>query len=218
MDMTLHVPYIADLDYLNTDAIFNRLESAGERHNIGRLNWMDDYPYHPLTTFTIAHSERFIYVNFFVRCNYLRAVNYENNSPVHEDSCVMFYVGRPDSGEYLALEFNCIGTIKAERCSSLDSTDVTSLSDEEIGLICVLPSCGRRPFREIEGLFTWDLLVAIPLDLLGVKFGGRPLRLTGNFFKCASGTSQPHFLSWAPVSSAKPDFRRPESFGDIVLD
>ncbi|MCM1356881.1 MAG: carbohydrate-binding family 9-like protein [Staphylococcus sp.] len=216
MDMTLHIPYVDDLDYLNTDAIFNRLESAGERHNIGQLNWKDDYPYHPLTTFTIAHSAKFIYVNFFVRCNYLRAVNYENNSPVHEDSCVMFYVGRPDSGEYLALEFNCIGTIKAERCGG--NTGVTPLSDSEIGQISVLPSCGRRPFREIEGLFTWDLLVAIPLGLLGVEFTGKPLGLTGNFFKCASGTSQPHFLSWAPVESAKPDFRRPESFGSIVLD
>lgn len=98
MQKTLHVPYIADLDFLNTDAIFNRLESSGVRHSIGELNWKDLFPYHPLTTFTIAHSDNHIYINFFVRCNYLRAMNFENNSPVYEDSCVMFFV-KPDGSE-----------------------------------------------------------------------------------------------------------------------
>ncbi|WP_290078963.1 carbohydrate-binding family 9-like protein [uncultured Duncaniella sp.] len=42
--------------------------------------------------------------------------------------------------------------------------------------------------------------------------------MKGNFFKCASGTSQPHFLSWSPVRSKEPDFLRPESFGDIILE
>ena len=100
MQKTLNVPYIADLDFLNTDAIFNRLESSGVRHNIGELNWKEQYPYHPLTTFTIAHSANYIYVNFFVRCNYLRAMNFENNSPVYEDSCVMFFVQPEGSKGY----------------------------------------------------------------------------------------------------------------------
>lgn len=216
MPQTLNVPFIADLDFLNTDAIFNRLESSGVRHSIGELNWKDQYPYHPLTTFTIAHSAKYIYVNFFVRCNYLRAVNYENNSPVYEDSCVMFYVQPLDSQEYSRFEFNCIGTINAVRQTGEDSS--VRFTDEEIASISLLPSCGRRPFREIEGLFTWDILVAIPLKLVGVEYNGGPLKLKGNFFKCASGTSQPHFLSWSPVKSKEPDFLRPESFGEIILE
>lgn len=217
MEKTLKVPFIADLDFLNTDAIFNRLESSGVRHNIGELNWKDEYPYHPLTTFTIAHSAKYIYVNFFVRCNFLRAVNYENNSPVYEDSCVVFFV-KPDGAEtYCDFEFNCIGTIKAGRC--VGEERCVPMTDAEIATISVLPSCGRRPFREIEGLFTWDLLAAIPLDLIGVEYEeGKALELRGNFYKCASGTSQPHFLSWALVGSEHPDFHRPESFGRIVLE
>lgn len=62
MPQTLNVPFIADLDFLNTDAIFNRIESSGVRHSIGELNWKEQYPYHPLTTFTIAHSARYIYM------------------------------------------------------------------------------------------------------------------------------------------------------------
>lgn len=217
MQKTLNVPYIADLDFLNTDAIFNRLESSGVRHNIGELNWKEQYPYHPLTTFTIAHSANYIYVNFFVRCNYLRAMNFENNSPVYEDSCVMFFVQPEGSKEYWNFEFNCIGTIKASHRESRN-TAVTPLSDSDIASIAVLPSCGRRPFREVEGLFTWDILAAIPLSLLGLKYEGKPLELRGNFYKCASGTSQPHFLSWSPISTPAPDFHRPEYFGKIILD
>lgn len=217
MQKTLNVPYIADLDFLNTDAIFNRLESSGVRHNIGELNWKEQYPYHPLTTFTIAHSANYIYVNFFVRCNYLRAMNFENNSPVYEDSCVMFFVQPEGSKRYWNFEFNCIGTIKASHRESRN-TAITPLSDSEIASIAVLPSCGRRPFREVEGLFTWDILAAIPLSLLGLKYEGKPLELRGNFYKCASGTSQPHFLSWSPISTPAPDFHRPEYFGKIILD
>lgn len=216
MKKTLNVPYIADLDSLNTDEIFNKLESSGVRHNIDELNWKDLFPYHPLTTFTTAHSNNYIYINFFVRCNYLRAMNFKNNSPVDEDSCVMFFV-RPEGDKgYRSFEFNCIGAIKAARC--LPGTAPEVLSDSEIGTIAVLPSCGRRPFREIEGLFTWDLLVAIPLNLLGLKYEGKPIELTGNFYKCASGTSQPHFLSWAPVHTPAPDFHQPDYFERIVLE
>lgn len=216
MPQTLIVPFIADLDILNADAVFSQLESSGERHNIGTLNWKDEYPYHPFTTFTIAHTAEYVYVNFFVRCNYLRAMNFENNSPVCEDSCVMFYVKPADAETYTAFEFNCIGTINASRRKP--DGGVTPLTDEEIATISVLPSCGKRPFREIEGLFTWDLLAAIPLSLIGVSYEGKPVELRGNFYKCASGTSMPHFLSWEPVEAPKPDFDRPESFGRIILE
>lgn len=217
MEKTLHVPFIADLDFLNTDAIFNRLESSGIRYNIGELNWKEEFPYHPLTTFTIAHSAKYIYINFFVRCNYLRAMNFENNSPVDEDSCVAFFVQPEGSEEYWNFEFNCIGAVKAARRVTRDNP--TMLSDSEISTISVLPSCGRRPFREIEGLFTWDILAAIPFELIGVTCEqDKPLELRANFYKCASGTSQPHFLSWAPVKSEHPDFHRPEFFGKIVID
>nr|WP_289702940.1 carbohydrate-binding family 9-like protein [uncultured Muribaculum sp.] len=41
--------------------------------------------------------------------------------------------------------------------------------------------------------------------------------MKGNFYKCASGTSQPHFLSWMPLDTTKRTFHQPESFGNIIL-
>lgn len=215
MGKTLQVPYIADLDFLNTDAIFNRLETSGERYTIESVNWKEQYPYHPLTTFTIAHSDKYLYVNFFVRCNYLRAMNFRTNDPVDEDSSVGLFIGRDDEDCYYSFYINCIGVIKAAR--NCPDKERELLDKKVIEQIAVLPSCGTRPFQEVEGLFTWDVLVAVPLELLGVKYDGEKVELRGNFYKCASGSSQPHFVSWSPVDTATPDFHQPKSFGKIVL-
>ncbi|MDE7147331.1 MAG: hypothetical protein K2O20_02960, partial [Duncaniella sp.] len=51
-----------------------------------------------------------------------------------------------------------------------------------------------------------------------IKFDGKPIELRGNFYKCASGTSQPHYLSWTPVPTPEPDFHQPQHFGQIILD
>lgn len=217
MDKSLHIPFIPDLDFLNTDVIFSRLESQGERHTVESRNWSKEFPYHPLTTFTVAHSDKYLYVDFFVRCNYLRAVNYANNTPVYDDSCVQIYL-QPQNADnrYWNFEFNCIGTVNAAH--RIPGGKPTPLTDEEIATISRYASCGTRPFEEIEGLFTWNLLAAIPIELIGIKYQGQPIQLKGNVYKCASGTSQPHFLSWAPVHTPRPEFHHPEFFAPITLD
>ncbi|MDE6498583.1 MAG: hypothetical protein K2L21_07985, partial [Muribaculaceae bacterium] len=80
------------------------------------------------------------------------------------------------------------------------------------------PSCGTRPFKELEGIFSWNLLTSIPLELIGVRYEGTPVEMRANFYKCASATSQPHFLSWNPIATTKPDFHRPEFFGTLILE
>ena len=58
----------------------------------------------------------------------------------------------------------------------------------------------------------------IPLEILGIEYNGKPVSMRGKFNKCAEATSQPHYLSWAPIKTPAPDFHRPEFFGDIILD
>ncbi len=212
---TLNIPFVSNIDNQDLEGIVNILEEKGERRTIESLNWAKDFPYHPLTTFTIAHSEKYIYVDFFVRCNYLRAVNYQNNSPVSQDSCVEFFVAPKCDNHYWNFEFNCIGTINASHRT--DRANPTRLNDEQLAMVKRYASCGTRPFNEVEGLFTWNLLIAIPLELIGVKYEGNPIEMRGNFYKCASGSSQPHYLSWNPIDTDKPDFHRPEFFGKIIL-
>lgn len=211
------IPCIEDLDTLSAEEIIKALDDRGARRTIETVNWPDQYPYRPLTAFSAAHSKTAIYIDFFVRCNYLRAVNYANNSPVHQDSCVEFFV-QPDPADphYFNFEFNCIGTIDAAR--RLDRHTFSHLDDDSLGCIKRVASCGSKPFEEVQGMFTWNLLVVIPLDLIGVDCSNGPVRMRGNFYKCADMTSVPHFLSWNPVGTPTPDFHRPEYFGDIILE
>lgn len=213
---TLHIPFIPNLEEYNISEISTILEEKGKRQMIQSINWADQYPYQPLTTFAIAHSEKYIYVDFFVRCNYLRAVNYLNNSPVSEDSCVEFFIAPKCDNHYWNFEFNCIGTINASHRT--ERKNPTRLTDDELAQVIRYASCGSKPFNEIEGLFTWNLTIAIPLNLIGLKYEGKPIATKGNFYKCASGTSLPHYMSWNPIKTDKPNFHCQEFFGNIILD
>lgn len=212
---SLEVSFISELDDLSMEAVSDRMEQGTEKHSIECRNWAEEFPYHPITVFTIAYSRKYLYIDYFVRGNYLRAENYQNNTPVSEDSCVEFFLKTPRSDEYWNFEFNCIGTINASHRVTRENP--TRLTDEQLAQIKRYASCGTKPFQEMEGLFAWNLVVAIPFDLIDVDTLLLPLKLKGNFYKCGSKTSLPHFLSWSPINTPTPDFHRSEFFGDIIL-
>jgi len=216
-DLKLTLPRIDVLDTLSdADAISALLDDKGARGEIACVNWPDKFPYRPMTSFSAAYSGDAIYVDFLVRCNYLRAENYENQSPVSQDSCVEFFVEPVEGGDYWNFEFNCIGTINASHRH--ERRNPTRLSADELAMVRRYASCGSRPFMEIEGLFTWNLLVVVPLRLIGLDADNLPEKVRGNFYKCASATSEPHYLSWKPIETDNPDFHRPEFFGDIYFE
>lgn len=212
----LHIPFLPQLDEMTLEDTIAFLDDHGVRQTVECLNWKDQYPYRPLTAVSVGHSGTDLYIDFFVRCNYLRAVNFENNSPVHQDSCVEFFVEPNCQLPYFNFEFNCIGTVHA--ACRMDRHNGTPLRDDDLKRIRRFASCGTRPFNELEGMFTWNLVVAIPLDLMKLQYAGEPLAMRGNFYKCADLTTAPHFLSWAPISTPQPDFHRPEFFAPIILD
>ena len=90
----LHIPFNPALDGLELEEVANALEEGGARFSVESLNWPKEFPYRPLTVITAAHSKDCLYIDFLVRCNYLRAVNFTDNSPVSEDSCVEFRSNR----------------------------------------------------------------------------------------------------------------------------
>ena len=213
----LALPRLDNLDELKgSNAIIALLDDKGVRSDINCVNWPASFPYRPMTSFSAAYTKTGIYVDFLVRCNYLRAENYENQSPVSQDSCVEFFIDPACDGHYWNFEFNCIGTINASH--RIERPNPTRLTDDELAQVRRYPSCGIRPFCELVGLFTWNLLVFIPFSLIGLDGENLPSKVRGNFYKCASATSEPHYLSWRPIQTEKPDFHRPEFFGDITFE
>lgn len=215
-EYVLNVPFVEGLDAMSMASVADYMELHLKKVGINCVNWEDKYPYHPITVFSMAYSDKFLYVNYFVRCNYLRAVNYKNNSPVAEDSCVEFFMQTPGSEEYWNFEFNCIGAINASHRK--DRKHPIRLTDMELATVKRYATCGNNPFQELEGIFNWGLAIAIQFELIGVDVSKRPIEMKGNLYKCASATSMPHYLSWAPIKTDKPDFHRPEYFGKIILE
>lgn len=212
----LAVPCLRGLDDMQPDDVIAALDERGVRRPIEHVTDAA-YPYRPLATFAMAHTDSHLYIDFFVRCNFLRAVNYRTNTAVHEDSAVaaMFQpnVGNPT---FYVFTFNCIGAMSGVVVGPDGAGK--ELDPRRLEAVQRMASCGTRPFQELEGMFTWNILVALPLSLLGIPGSSWPLEIKGNFFKCATATSQPHFLSWLPVEGQFPTVMAPERAGRIILD
>ena len=187
----------------------DRLIGIKGSRGVGKTTFLLDYAREHFG----ADNKECLYINYFVKGNYLRAVNSTDNSPVWEDSCVEFFVQIPGEKYYYNFEFNCIGTALAARRTGRE--DAEHFSADKMAKIKRYSSVGNKPFCEMEGLFSWNLLVAIPFELIGLDGGQLPESLSANFYKCADGSSLPHYLSWSPIPIEKPDFHRPDYFGEL---
>jgi hypothetical protein len=192
------------------------MDESGTRFSVETLNWPHLYGYRPITTVSAGHSKTDLYLFFQVHGNSLRAVQTEDNQNVHEDSCVEFFVKLPGSDDYFNFEFNCVGVCKAAR--HFKSRDqFVYLNPADMAAIERWSSIGHRAFNELSGLFSWELCVKIPFRLFDVDPDNLPGKLLGNFYKCADATEQPHYVSWNPILTERPDFHRPEFFGELFL-
>lgn len=189
-----------------------RLDELGEGHAIDTVNWKD-FSYKPGVRFNIAWGENEIYIKYYVRESNVKAEKSKTNEMVCEDSCVEFFVSPSDDGLYYNLEFNPIGT--ALMGSGHGRHDSTRADARFVDGIRRLTSMGDAPFGEISGDLQWTITLAIPLEtFFHHKTGslkGKSFR--ANFYKCGDKLSNPHFITWNPVGTEKPDYHRPEYFG-----
>lgn len=212
----IYLPHIESLDEFPLEKAAEILENEGVRNSIEELNWIKEFNYRPITFFYIARSNTAIYIKYNVHGSMLRAIYLEDLSPVYKDSCVEFFCKLPESESYMNFEFNCIGTCDASRRKGRE-IDVVRYTKEELSGIKRFPSIGRRVFEELNGMFEWDLTVKIPFELMGIDGENLPVKIMGNFYKCADDTSMPHYVSWNPIKTEQPDFHQPAFFGEIYF-
>ncbi|MFI3262152.1 MAG: carbohydrate-binding family 9-like protein [Rikenellaceae bacterium] len=187
-----------------------------EQNYITNVNWPNEFPEKPEVSFVIAHDGDNVYIKYTVKEEFSQAVQLEDTGAVYRDSCVEFFVSF-DGTAYYNFEFNCIGTaLLAFRKERKDSRDATK---EIFALIERYPSMERAVF-EAKHIDEWSLAVTIPKeaffdhsfsDLSGLK-------ATANFYKCGDNLPTPHFVSWSPISNAKPNFHMPEFFGEVEFE
>jgi Domain of unknown function (DUF1083). len=180
-------------------------------------NYMGEMPrFLPGTEVKMMYNDESLFIIFRVRDKYVRSIIREFNGPVYEDSCVEFFFS-PDKNhpeEYFDLEVNCGGTPLIFYVPSTKEFTV-----EDIEKISIAHSMPATVDPEIKELVTWTIECKIPFTVLE-KFSNitRPkagVCWRGNFFKTASKSSNPHYLTWAIVESSKPNFHLPRFFGEL---
>jgi hypothetical protein len=182
-------------------------------HELGHQNWVSVEGIR--ASFDIWHDGSSILLKYYVLEKQVRAVNTENNSAVWEDSCVEFFLMPAGESNYYNFEFNAIGTVLAAFGSNRHHR--TPLPAKSLKAVETYPSLGRKPIVDLPGPVAWTLEARIPAGLLArsqsVNLSG--LKARGNFYKCGDRLKEPHFLSWKPVLTGRPDFHSPQFFGDL---
>ena len=210
---SLEVTKITVKDSLGFKSVSEVLENSSPLIKISWVGW-DEFPYKPDVNFRIAHDDSLLFLKYYVKENHVLAKNINPNSAVHRDSCVEFFVDPDQSGNYYNFEFNCIGTTHLAYGPSRSSR--TFIPSKLISNnIKTWSTLGNDPFDEKSGNFEWEMVIVIPASIFTYNEGLNFSKLisNANFYKCGDDTTKPHFLSWNPVKSPKPDFHRPEQFG-----
>lgn len=181
------------------------------KHRIGVLNW-SDFTYSPYVEFSAAWSDKYIFIKYVVEESATMAATIHDNGPVWKDSCVEFFVSPDHNDYYYNFEFNCIGACLLAYGNSRNSREYAP--PRILPGIIRIPSLERKIFPEINGKIRWELAVAIPETAFfrHPEFRIGPKTMKGNFYKCGDGLSTPHYLSWKPVHTPRPDFHRPDFF------
>jgi len=202
-----------DLNQKHLKMIVKRESNPGDKHSLDHRNWIPAE--HVQVNFSIGHDGSNIFLRYDVQEEQVRAVNTEFNSAVWEDSCVEFFFSFEEDDNYYNFEINAIGTVLG--AYGKNRNERTWLPASLLKQIETRSSLGSEPFEANKDFNSWDIFIRIPIrvfcynnhkDLSG-KQG------MANFYKCGDKLDKPHFLSWKPVETEKPDFHLPEFFGQL---
>lgn len=205
----------------SAEQVVAMLDHAGiEWHNMSCHNWADSYPYCPTVRFRAAHTGTALLLNYDVCERSIRAEATTDNGAVWEDSCCELFLQLGEG--YYNIECNCGGALLVgygldRHNRKRAGSDITSAIDR-------WSSLGRRhiPLTHMtqkdsaNADWHWQLSLIIPVatfchDSIACLDG---LSARCNLYKCGDKLDSPHFLSWRPVGTPRPDFHQPDFFGD----
>lgn len=181
--------------------------------------WLDN-GYRPRVEARLFHTARFLHVRFRVGESRVRVRYTKFQDPVYKDSCVEFFVDMDPEARrgYVNFETNAAGTLLA--AFGPDRAHREPLWPEDLAEFEAAASI-RGPVDGPHGAADWTLEYRVPLALFATLYGREiapERRAAANFYKCGDETETPHYGAWSPIDTPRPDFHRPEFFGDLVLE
>ena len=190
------------------------LELGGARFDVQCANWPESFPYTPFCGGRVARTKEALVVDFRVSGLDLRAQNTEDNGRQWEDSCVEVFIQDPEKADYYNFEINALGKVLA--CYGPVREGRTRRPQEQMKKILRFGHLEGGPLDK-DGIQTWRVGVVIPFELIGLHPDNLPHSIRANFYKCGDKTAHPHYVSWSPIDTPKPDFHRPDFFGELIL-
>ena len=197
-----YLPELVGLSLAKIDAIMATTPVAG---NIDQINWPDQYPAAPQTTFTLAHTDQMLYVRYEVKGEVPLSTKTNDLELVNEDACVEIFIADADNTHYWNFEFNPAGVCNASHRKER-KVDVVRLNAEQLASI-------QRYGQQLCAAH-WTLLIGIPLSLIDLDLTKESSR-RANLYKCGDKTAMKHYASWNAISAPAPAFHLPEYFGEI---
>ena len=199
---SIYLPELEGFSLANIDAKLANMPVAGK---IDTLNWVEQYPTAPETSFTLAHTYEMLYVRYAVKGEVPLSTKTNDLELVNEDACVEIFIGDKDNTPYWNFEFNPNGVCNASHRKER-KVDVVRLNAEQLASI-------QRYGQQLCAAH-WTLLVGIPLALIDLDLNKETSR-RANLYKCGDKTAMKHYASWNAIEAPAPAFHLPEFFGEI---
>ena len=187
-------------------SMFDKAWDNANVAEVTRVNW-SKFPYAPNTTAKILYNDYGIYVQMQTDEEEILAKRTKQNSDVSNDSCMEFFF-RPNENDphYLNLEFNPFGTMYFGY-----RTDRYNYENPDV----------NNRFFDMESYVeegNWILQYFVPFSFIDSLCGGHTKKMYGNLFKVGVETAVKHYVTYAPINTPEPDFHRPESFVEFILE
>lgn len=212
---SIYLPELSGLSLAKIDASLATMLIAGK---IDSINWKEQYPAAPETTFTLAHTDDMLYVRYEVKGEVPLATKTNDLELVNEDACVEIFISDADNTHYWNFEFNPAGVCNASHRKER-KVDVVRLNPEQLASIQRYrqsPIANRQslPLEGGQEGASWSLLIGIPLSLIDLDLTKESSR-RANLYKCGDKTAMKHYASWNAIDAPAPAFHLPEFFGEI---
>ncbi|MFD0763792.1 carbohydrate-binding family 9-like protein [Mucilaginibacter lutimaris] len=210
--ISVNIPYLNGFDDLRSVEDISKVLDTHERRPIRYAPWSAGEK-QPEASFALAYDNDEIYLKYYVNEHTLKAEYSKFNDPVFEDSCVEFFIAFDDDMSYYNLEFNCMGTSRAQYGQHKNGRTFIPVN--------LLKTIRHQTLVKstVVGSIQWELTLCIPKKIFmfhpALSFEQSKAKV--NLFKCGDGLPQPHFLCWNKIEAQKPEFHLSRFFKEITF-
>ncbi len=188
---------------------------------------IDEYPWYragskEATDVALLYDDQAVYALFVCQDRHISAVETRPNGSVYLDSCVEFFAmpSPPREKGYFNFEANCCGTVHLGFGPGRQGRRLAGPAVHD--QLCVATSIATATRAESPNDDGWWLAAALPFSALSQFAGFRVAPASGdlwraNFYRCG-GKTDPQYACWNRIEWEKPDFHRPEFFGELKFE